>query len=303
MQAPGSPRYLIVTPARDEADYLPDLIRSLLAQHVPFARWVIVDDGSTDGTLDLARGLESEDGRVSVLARTARESRRAGCGDIEAFNAGLSLAGDIDGYDYIGKLDADLVLPPDYFRRLFAEFDRDPLLGIAGGHCYNRVGDRLKLDRVPDSHVRGATKTYRRDCFQQLRPLPEVPGWDTVDEVRARGRGWTTRSFRKNGVIHQKPVTGGSGSVIKGRFVLGGMSHYLGYLPSYFGLRVIRDMAKPPYVVGAVAMALGYVSAASKRAETLEDPGFLRELHSYQRARIRAFFSGTGSTHGGLDAE
>jgi poly-beta-1,6-N-acetyl-D-glucosamine synthase len=291
----GTPLYVIVTPARDEAAYLPDLARSLFAQTVPFTRWVIVDDGSTDGTLELARGYEAADGRVTVHARGDRPDRRAGCGDIEAFNAGLALVGDVDRYDFVGKLDADLVLPPDYFERLFAEFAARPRLGIAGGHCYNRSGGRVVLDKVPDSHVRGATKTFRRECFRDLKALPEVPGWDTVDEVKARARGWETQSLRDPGVIHQKPVTGGSGSVLHGRFVLGRISHYLGYRPSYVALRVVRNVGKPPYVAGGVAMACGYVSGVLRRERRLDDPEFRQELRAYQRERVAGLFRGGGA--------
>lgn len=284
-------RYVVVTPARDEAAYLPDLIDSMVSQTMPFTKWVIVDDGSTDGTLEIARRLSEQDSRVTVLERSGRGARRAGCGDIEAYNAGLATIEGAEHYDYVGKLDADLVLTPDYFEHLFNEFERRPRLGIAGGHCYNRVGDRLVLDKVPDSHVRGATKTYRQACFRELGGLPEVPGWDTVDEVKARSRGWETHSFREHGVIHQKPVTGGSGSVLRGRYVLGGISYFLGYVPSYLLLRVARNVAKPPYVLGAAAMALGYVSAALSRADTIDDPEFKEELRAYQRRRTLSFLS------------
>lgn len=284
----SSPRYMLLTPARDEMRYLPDLADSLRKQTLPFMRWVIVDDGSTDGTAEFAEGLAAEDDRITVLRRESRPNRRAGCGDIEAFNAGLTFAGEPLSYDYVGKLDADLVLPDDYFERLFAEFDRNPRLGIAGGHCYERRPGGLVLDRVPDSHVRGATKTYRRECLRDSLPLAEVPGWDTVDEVKARARGWETHSFREPGVIHQRPVTGGSGGVLRGRFVLGRMSYFLGYRPSYFGLRVARNLGKPPYVVGGLAMAWGYVSGAVLRADRYDDVEFRESLREDQRDRMRA---------------
>lgn len=290
MTATSRPSYVVVTPARDEADYLPDIIESMLAQTVPFSRWVIVDDGSTDGTLQIARRLGSADSRVSVVERGKREHRVAGCGDLEAYLAGLESLESTDDYDFVGKIDADLVLPADYFERLFAEFASDETLGIAGGHCYNRVGERLVLDRVPDDHVRGATKTYRQSCFQELRPLAVVPGWDTVDEVKARGLGWTTRSFAEHVVIHQKPVTGGSGSVLRGRFVLGQMSHYLGYRPIYLALRVARNAARPPYLLGAAAMAAGYAMAAARGRARIDDPAFRDLLREYQKERVAQAF-------------
>jgi poly-beta-1,6-N-acetyl-D-glucosamine synthase len=290
------PSYVVITPARDEERYLPDLARSLRAQTVPFDRWVIVDDGSRDGTCDIARRLADEDERITLLERDGRGARESGCGDLRAFNAGLAEIEHIAGYDFVGKADADLAFPDDYYERLFAKFAEDPSLGIAGGHCYERRdGGRLVLDRVPDDHVRGATKTYRAECFRQLRPLAEVPGWDTVDEVRARVLGWRTRSFEELGVIHQKPVTGGSGGVLRGRFVLGRISHFLGYDPAYFALRVARNTLRRPYVVGGVAMAAGYASAAIRHRERIEDESFRAGLRDWQRRRMSAAGRRTGS--------
>lgn len=303
MTVASLPSYVVVTPARDEADYLPDLIESMLSQTAPFSRWVIVDDGSTDGTLEIARRLESADPRVSVLERGGRERRVAGCGDMEAYMAGLASLESTDDYDFVGKLDADLVPPDDYFERLFGEFAADDTLGIAGGHCYNRVGEKLVLDRVPDTHVRGATKTYRQACFRELSPLDQVPGWDTVDEVKARSLGWKTRSFAEHGVIHQKPVTGGSGSVLRGRFVLGQMSHYLGYRPAYLALRVARNAAKPPYVLGAAAMAAGYTAAALSGRARIEDPAFRELLRAYQKERLAGVFRPWRSRPKGLELD
>lgn len=278
-------RYAIVTPARDEAPYLPDLAESMLAQTLPFARWVIVDDGSSDGTTEIARSLAESDDRIEVLVRSGREHRGTPA-EIEAFNLGVGRLGDLAEYAFVGKLDADLVLPPDYFERLAHEFRADPRLGIAGGHCYNRVNGRLVVERVPSEHVRGATKIYRRDCFDEVGPIPVVPGWDTIDEVRAWDKGWRTCSYEEPGVIHQKPTTGGSGRVLHGRFVIGRQAYFLGYQPLYLALRLVKNAAVPPRVFGALALGWGYLSGMLLRLEKFEDASFRRALESYQRERL-----------------
>jgi glycosyltransferase involved in cell wall biosynthesis len=163
------PSYAVVTPARDEAPYLPDLAEALFAQTLPFARWVIVDDGSTDGTRQIAEALARRDHRVSVVRRGGGGQRVAGFGDLVAFNAGLDALPDRDCYDFLGKMDADIVPQPDYYERLLRRFGQRPRLGIAGGHCFNRFRGRLVLDRVPDAErtpVRqAATVPERRDSL------------------------------------------------------------------------------------------------------------------------------------------
>lgn len=281
-------RYVVVTPARNESATLRGLAASLYEQTLPFERWVIVDDGSTDDTLQVAEKIAARDGRVTVVQRLAGAPSRKGAGGIFAFNEGLRTLGDLSEYDFIGNLDADLLLPPQYYACIAAAFRADGGLGIAGGHCYHRRGKRLLLDRVPDWHVRGATKTYRVSCYRDVAPLPEVPAWDTVDEVRAWSRGWRTHSLARPGAEHRRPVTGGEGGgTLRGKFTLGRNAHFLGYLPVYMALRLLRETFRPPLIVGALSMGLGYVYGAAAGDGVFDDLAFRRELHRHQRVRMQ----------------
>jgi biofilm PGA synthesis N-glycosyltransferase PgaC len=290
-------RYAVVSPARDEIDYIGRLAESLLTQTLPFETWVVVDDGSTDGTQEMIRDLAQQDRRVRLIVRSERP-RRTSSGDIESANIALASLGDLARFDYVAKLDTDLAFDPDYFERLFAEFERDPSLGIAGGHCYNPTKNGLVLDKVPDSHVRGATKTYRRECLQDVWPLVEIAGWDTVDECRAQMAGWRTRSFTDPGVIHLKPATGGTSSRLRGKFGLGRISHHLGYRPDFLLARAAKHLAKPPYVIGGFAMGWGYLSAALLRKDVFEDADVRAYLRSQQAHRLRAALLGHGARKG-----
>jgi glycosyltransferase involved in cell wall biosynthesis len=178
---PASPRYIVVTPARDEADFIGALAETLLSQTVALDSWIVVDDGSDDGTPNVVRRLADADSRVVLLERGPRPGRRVGFGGIESTMVGLRSLDDPFAYDFVANIDADLVLPLDYFERLFREFERDPHLGIAGGHLFLKTERGLVFDKVPDEHVHGATKVYRRECLRDIWPLAEVWGWDAVD--------------------------------------------------------------------------------------------------------------------------
>jgi biofilm PGA synthesis N-glycosyltransferase PgaC len=222
---------------------------------------------------------------VQLMVRSERPRRRSS-GDIESANLALESLGDLARFDYVAKFDADLAFEADLFERLFTEFDSDPRLGIAGGHIYNPTKNGPVLDRVPDSHVRGATKVYRRDCLSAIWPLEEIAGWDTVDECRAQMAGWRTRSFLEPGILHLKPATSGTNSRLRGKFVVGRICHHLGYRPAYLLARSVKHLARPPYVIGGLAMAWGYASGALLRKEVLGDAGVRAYLRSQQSRRL-----------------
>ena len=73
-----TPRILIISPVRNEAAHIERVVRSVAAQELPPARWIVVDDGSDDGTLEILRRLEPEvpflDGHRVRRARRARSA-------------------------------------------------------------------------------------------------------------------------------------------------------------------------------------------------------------------------------------
>ena len=153
--------------------------------------WVIVDDGSTDGTAAVAAGARREHPWVVVHTLTdgAASDRPR---DAHGFQQGL---GALQGEpDVVVKLDADVSVEPDYFERLLGAFADDPRLGIASGTCFERDGDRWVSRNVTGSSVWGAARAYRRACLDDVLPLEARMGWDGVDETRANARGGTSGS-------------------------------------------------------------------------------------------------------------
>lgn len=288
-------RYVAITPARDEAANLPRLASCLAGQTVRPSAWVIVDDGSTDGTLQLAQELAREHEWIRVLVSSAAGSAdggvpsgRIGGRDVIAFNAGLA-ALDHEP-DFVVKLDADVSADPDFFERLLAEFDADSSLGIASGNCYEQ--DDLgawRPQNVTAGHVRGATRVWRWACLQQVLPLEVRLGWDGIDEIKASLRGWRTESLVQLPFYHHRIVAARDGSRRRKWATDGGTAHYLGHRFSYLVLRALFHARREP---AALAMLWGYAAAALRRTPRCADAdvrGYRQREQSLRNvpARIR----------------
>ncbi len=248
--------HVVVTPAYNEADYLPGLITSMVAQTKQPDQWLIVDDHSTDGTSEILEAACAAHPWI-VHLRVEHEGERAvGSKVAKLFLWGLSQAS--VSWMFCSKIDADLTLPPDYFSRIFDEFERSAELGIASGGCYDRLGDELRLERVASDHTRGALKTYRRTCYEQMGGVRGVHGWDGIDNIMAQMLGWTTRNFPDIVVEHHRP-TGSFEGRLKGRFTAGSFAQFMGYHPLFMAARSVSRMRDQPMFMGGVAMMAGYL--------------------------------------------
>lgn len=291
MNGPGdAPRFLVVTPARNEEGFIERTLAAVTSQTLPPARWVIADDGSQDKTFDIAsRFAEKVDYIRPIRVPQDRLGRDDGdrlswAAEAISFNHGLRAAADVE-FDLVAKLDADISFGPDYFEQLASRFERQPRLGIAGGACYQVRRAGLEIESCPPSHVRGATKVYRRECFYDIGGLSEFLGWDTVDELRAQLLGWETRTFADLQVVHHRP-TSSVGGVLRGKARLGRGSYFLGYDPVFMLARGVRRMVDRPYVLGGAAMLAGYAGASARRDPRLDDPELTDYLVAQQRARL-----------------
>lgn len=276
--------YAVITPARNEARYIERTIDSMLHQTVRPTKWVIVDDGSTDDTAQLAEQSIGGAGWIDVVSRPDRGHRSAGTGVIEAFRVGEGHIASID-WAYLVKLDADLEFEEDYFERCLAEFDHDPELGIAGGAVYDVLGDRTIWEPHPAFHVRGATKIYRRACWEDIGGLIDGTGWDTIDELKANQLGWSTRTLRDIPIFQLRPSGRAAGTW--SNWVKNGVAAYRsGYHPVFLAARAGRRLVQPPSVVAPMGLIWGYTTAWLRRIERHHDPELLSFVREQQRNRL-----------------
>jgi poly-beta-1,6-N-acetyl-D-glucosamine synthase len=281
---PNEPWYALVTPAHNEAAFLPRVIASLAAQTLLPAKWVIIDDRSTDDTWSLITEAARQYDFIHPVRITGDPSRRLGGNVVHLFNLGYELLpGDIP---FVVKMDADVILPPDYFAFLMERCAADPSLGVASGKTFvPRRGDWV-LERCADNHVPGPCKTYRRTCLEDICGLIPILGWDILDVTKARMRGWRTQSYRHLPIYHLRPM---------GQ-VLGMMKTFLSYgkacflircHPLFVAARSCYRALEVPYLLGLLILG-GYVQAAFRvpAAERLSDRELARFLRREQFQRL-----------------
>jgi glycosyltransferase involved in cell wall biosynthesis len=277
-------RYLVITPARDEESHLQKTISAVAAQTMQPAQWIIVDDGSRDSTGSIVDRAAEQYPWITAIHRRDRGFRQSGGGVVATFNDGYSAIKTPD-WEFIVKLDADLTFAPDYFERCFAEFDKDLRLGIGGGGIYHETQAGLELEQNPRFHVRGATKIYRRECWQQIGGLVQAPGWDTIDEVKANMMGWSTRTFPNLKLSHAR-YTGAADGAWKDSVKNGFANYVTGYHPAFMFLKCARRLFSKPYLVRSFGLWCGFVKGYFKRAPRVGDPHLIKYVRSQQIKRL-----------------
>lgn len=279
--------YVLVTAAYNEEQHIGDTLRSVAAQTVPPVRWVVVSDGSTDGTDDVVRDWAARHAFIEFV-RVEKSQAHDFAAKVHALRHGFARLKDVD-YDFIGVLDADLEFESDYFERLLGHFAGMPELGVAGGNIIQLI-DGVAVPRVKDfNSVAGAVQFLRRPCFEATGGLPAMRygGEDAAMEIAARMHGWTTRTFPELEVKHFGPVGAGAGGRLKARFKWGRMNFNLGYHPLFQMARSVYRTRERPFVVGGIAELVGFAYGRVRDREPSVDADVVRYLRSEQLAKLR----------------
>lgn len=280
-------RLLVVSPVRDEAAHIAEVVASVRAQSRPPDRWLIVDDGSADGTAAAARAAAAGAPWIEVLQAPpapAGADRLAAAAEARAFNWALAQAP--GEWDLIAKLDGDMLLAADHFERVLAAMEADPRLGIAGTYMDEMVRGRRRLSPHPAHHVHGALKVYRRACFDAVGGIENRLAWDTIDEVRARMLGWRTHSLMEPRPLHLR-VSGSAQGALRGRARHGTCAWILHTPPPIVALTAARLLGVAPRGLASPAYVWGYVSGPLRRVPRVADPGFREFVRAEQYARLR----------------
>ena len=281
-----SVNYVVVSPVRNEEQYLPLTIESMLVQSIRPRWWIIVNDGSTDNTGRIAESAAQTYPWIKVVNRPDRGYRKAGGGVVESFYEGYRLIEE-ETWDYVVKLDGDLSFAPDFFERCFSCFDKDNILGVAGGTICAEIDGVLKPENQsdPSFHVRGATKIYRSACWQKIGGLIHAPGWDTLDEVKANMLGWKTGTLAGINIHHHRP-TGAAYGAWNDRVKAGLANYITGYHPLFMILKAMKRMVEKPYLVGGCGLLFGFCKGYIKRIPQVDDRALIVYFRRQQLNRI-----------------
>jgi poly-beta-1,6-N-acetyl-D-glucosamine synthase len=281
-----TPRYIIISPVRNEEEHLPETIEAVSAQSVRPQRWVLVDDGSRDGTTRLIDDAAKRFDWVVACHRPDRGFRQAGGGVIDAFYDGYERIRS-ESWDYLVKLDGDLSFTPDYFAQCLSRFRAEPRLGIGGGTVCQSVGTQQVVESAVDPafHVRGATKIYRAPCWQEIGGLIRAPGWDTVDEFKANMLGWQTRTFPDVQLTHHRHAGEAYGQWHN--WTKNGLANYVaGYHPLFMLAKCIKRLFHRPPLVVSAGLCIGFFSGYAKQIPQVADREVVRYVRQQQLRRL-----------------
>lgn len=286
----GSPTYGLATAAYNEEKIMHQTIQSITAQTLKPQKWIIVSDGSTDKTDEIVRSYAAKYDFIE-LDRVSEEHPRNFTAQVNAINRGFAKLKTLP-LDFIGNLDADITLEPDYFRSLLKKFAEDPKLGLAGGFIHERQDEEFK-NRPGNSisSVAHGVQLFRHECLDYLGGY-EPFSWGGTDShacVRLRMKGWKVESIPELRAFHHRPTGAGFGGM-RYTFRGGLMDHYFGTHPLFELFRVARRILAKPYVVGGMVRLAGFAWGYCKGAKREVSDEYQRYLRQEQMSKLRLFF-------------
>jgi len=283
--------YVLITPARNEADYIEKTIHSVISQTVRPLRWVVVSDGSTDSTDEIVKRHASNHPWLELVRLPPRNERNFAA-KVHAFNAGLDRVKDLP-YQVIGNVDGDVSFEADYMEILLGKFESTPELGVAGTHYIEGDFHSFRDSYINVHHVNGQIQIFRRTCFEQIGgylPL-KSGGIDWVCVTTARMKGWLTYSYSDRVFHHHRVMGTADTGVLQARFHYGKKDYLLGGHPLWQIFRSTFQMAKPPYIVGGLALLGGYMWCWLRGQERSVPEPLMAFHRSEQLARLKGLLN------------
>ena len=277
------PTYALISPCRNEADYMRETLDTVVAQSITPALWVIVDDGSSDATPAILAEYASRHAWIRIVTRKDRGHRAVGPGVIDAFYAGYETINP-DDFSFVCKLDLDLRLPPRYFEILIDRMRQESRLATCSGKAYVVEGDGLIPERHGDETSLGMTKFYRVEAFKQIGGFVREVMWDGIDCHECRRNGWMARSWDEPDLrfVHLRPMGSSQQSVYTGRMRHGFGQYFMGTGAIYMFASAMSRVTQKPYLLGSIAMFWGWLKSALKGAPRYGDAEFRRFLRRWQ---------------------
>jgi poly-beta-1,6-N-acetyl-D-glucosamine synthase len=280
------PSYVLITPARNEAAYIELTLQSVVSQTVRPLKWVIVNDGSTDGTDDIVRKYAANNSWIELVQMPERRERNF-AGKAIAVSAGQKQLGELH-YDVIGNLDADVSFDPDYFAFLMDRFAENPKLGV-GGTAFREGDLSYNYEFVGVEHVSGMCQMFRRECFEDIAGYAAIRsgGIDLIAVLSARSKGWETRTFVEKSFVHHRSQGGALHTGLSERIHMGRKDYLLGNHPLWEIFRSVYQMAHKPYLIGGLLVLASYMWNSIRGVERTIPPELMAIRRSDQMKRLK----------------
>lgn len=283
-------KYVLITAARNEEVHIEGTIKSILAQTLRPIKWIIVSDGSKDGTDEIVNSYKAYNDVIHLIRVQGNEQRNF-CSKVDAINAGYKEIGPIE-YQFMGNLDADVSLRPDYYERIIEKFSKNPKLGIAGGIIIELDGHKPSSQNISLNSVAGAIQLFRRQCFLQTGgfiPM-EFGGEDALLEIMARMSGWEVHTFPEIEAFHHRHTGRAAGNLLKAKFREGKMFYTLGYHPIFYMIRSLYRVIDKPYFLGSMFQIYGYLWSKIRKTERPIPKKVVEFLRREQTQRLKSTF-------------
>jgi glycosyltransferase involved in cell wall biosynthesis len=283
------PKYVLITPARNEARFIEQTLKSMVAQTVLPLKWVIVSDGSTDGTDEIVKKYGLDNSWIELVRMPERQERHF-AGKVHAFNAGRAKVADLP-YEVIGNLDGDVSFDGEYYEFLLRKLAENPRLGVAGtpfteGSC------QYDYRFTDTAHVSGQCQLFRRECFEEIGGyVPrKIGGIDLVAVITARMKGWQTRTFLDKTFVHHRQMNTATQHAWLVPYWGGRGDYILGSHPVWEFSRCLYQMTRRPILVAGVLRLAGFTWAWLTRTEKDVPPALVQFRRAEQMRRLRSFF-------------
>ena len=285
-------RYVLITPARNEAQFIELTLQSVVEQTVLPLKWVIVINGSTDDTEAIVGKYAKNHSWIELVSMTG-SGERSFAGKVLAFKAGYARVANLD-FEVVASLDGDISFDPDYFSFLLGKLTADPTLGLVGTPFQEISQEAYDYRFVSIEHVSGACQVFRRECFEAIggyKPL-KGGGIDHLAVITARMKGWKTRTFLDKFCLHHRQMGTAERGAIAVRFQYGVKDYVFGNHPLWEICRAGYQMMRKPYLVSGFALVTGYLWAMSKGLERSLSPEAVRFQRREQMQRLSRFVRG-----------
>lgn len=284
------PAYVLITPARNEAAFIELTIQSVVAQTVLPLKWIIVSDGSTDGTDDVVSRYLAKHSWMELIRVPERRERHF-AGKVNAFNAGYARVRDLN-YEVIGNLDGDVSFDSEYFEFLLAKFAENPRLGV-GGTPFREGSFQYDYRFTSIEHVSGQIQLFTRECFEEIGGYAprEIGGIDLVAVTTARMKGWQTRTFPEKPYAHHRKMGTATAGVWAAPFKVGRADYVLGSHPLWEFARCVYQTTRPPILLGGGLRLAGFVWAMMSRTGKQVPADFVEFRRKEQMRRLRRFIT------------
>lgn len=281
-------KYIVVTAARNEAEFIGNTLESMIMQTQLPERWFVVDDGSTDTTATMVARYAARFPWIDLIQRPPR-TERSFAGKVHSFHLAWSKAQPLQ-FDAVGNLDADVSFQPDHFEFLLDQLSNDPNLGVVGTP-FTEAGYDSAVDSFEgERHVAGQCQLFRRQCFEHIGGYVPNPagGVDWIAVTTARMKGWKTRSFPQKRYHHYRPMGTAEKKGLAALFSYGEKDYYLGGSPLWQLFRVSYRATKKPFLLGGLVLLAGYCWAALRRVKRPVSAELVAFHRKEQMQKLRA---------------